>query len=150
MEEQGPKMIVIDCSVLVAGILPDEAQVLAQRLLGELQQGLLYAVVPPLFYTEVSNVLLMAYRRNRMSRDVWQEYLDTIAMLPITVDTTTAIKADSIKTVSALADKHQLTSYDAVYLELAVRRNFQLATFDEDLYHAAVQEGIGYSRLWPV
>ena len=59
-------MIVVDCSVLIAGLLPDEVERQAQLLLEDLQHGRTVAVVPSLFYQEISNALLMAYRRKRM------------------------------------------------------------------------------------
>ena len=80
-------MIVVDCSVLIAGLLPDEVEKQAQLLLEDLQHGRIVAVVPSLFYQEISNALLMAYRRKRIDRDVLQQYLDVITILPITVDT---------------------------------------------------------------
>ena len=48
-------MIVVDCSVLIAGLLPDEVEKQAQLLLEDLQHGRIVAVVPSLFYQEISN-----------------------------------------------------------------------------------------------
>jgi predicted nucleic acid-binding protein len=42
----------------------------------------------------------------------------------------------------ALARKHQLSIYDAAYLELAQRRNTVLASFDSQLLKAAAKEGV--------
>jgi predicted nucleic acid-binding protein len=42
----------------------------------------------------------------------------------------------------AFADKHNLTVYDATYLELALRLSLPLATLDEDLRAAAQREGV--------
>jgi predicted nucleic acid-binding protein len=41
-----------------------------------------------------------------------------------------------------LARTHQLTVYDAVYLELAVRRQLPLLTFDGQLAAAAKRLGV--------
>jgi predicted nucleic acid-binding protein len=41
-----------------------------------------------------------------------------------------------------LAERHQLTLYDAAYLELALRRNLPLATLDEDLRRAVRAEKV--------
>ena len=62
-------MIVVDCSVLIAGLLPDELEEQAQLIFEDLHRGTASAVVPSLFYQEVSNVLLMAYRRTRINQD---------------------------------------------------------------------------------
>ena len=58
-------MIVVDCSVLIAGLLPDEIEEQAQALLEDLQHGATVVVVPSLFYQEVSNVLLIRITYNR-------------------------------------------------------------------------------------
>ncbi len=137
-------MMVVDCSMLIAGLLPDEVEVQAQALLEDLQHGVSVVVVPPLFYQEVSNVLLMAYRRKRISREVLSQYLDVIARLPLRVDTAAATQSGTMKTVCELAEKHGLTTYDASYLELAIRLGLPLATLDSDLYNAAVEVDVAY------
>lgn len=137
-------MIVVDCSVLIAGLLPDEVERQAQLLLEDLQHGRTVAVVPSLFYQEISNALLMAYRRKRINRDVLQQYLDVITMLPVTVDTAAATQGSTMKRVCELAEKHGLTTYDASYLELALRLELSLATLDADLYNVAAEIDVAY------
>jgi predicted nucleic acid-binding protein len=44
--------------------------------------------------------------------------------------------------MTQLADRHELSIYDAAYLELALRRNLPLATLDADLRRAAAAEGV--------
>ena len=137
-------MIVVDCSVLIAGLLPDEVERQAELLLEELQHGRTVAVVPSLFYQEISNALPMAYRRKRINRDVLQQYLDVITILPVTVDTAAVTQGSMMKTVCELAEKHGLTTYDASYLELALRLDLPLATLDTDLYNVAFEIGVAY------
>jgi predicted nucleic acid-binding protein len=50
-------------------------------------------------------------------------FLGILDALPIETDEATVSKAGS--TTLALARSHNLTQYDAVYLELAMRRNFR-------------------------
>ena len=144
MEERRPQMIVVDCSFLIAGLLPDEIEEQAQLILEDLQRGITLAVVPSLFYQEVSNALLMAYRRKRISREVLSQYLDVVAILPVTIDTAAATQGNTMKTVCGLAEKHGLTTYDANYLELAMRLDLPLVTLDSDLYNAAVEVDVAY------
>lgn len=144
MEERKPQMIVIDCSVLIAGLLPDEIEAQAQEILEDLQHGIIVAVVPSLFYQEISNALLMAYRRKRINRAVLSQYLDVIAILPITIDTAAATQGNIMKTVCELAEKYGLTTYDASYLELAMRLDLPLATLDADLYNVAIEMDVAY------
>jgi len=44
--------------------------------------------------------------------------------------------------VHRLAVTYRLTSYDAAYLELALRRKLPLATLDEDLVRACKMAGV--------
>lgn len=137
-------MIVIDCSVLIAGLLPDEVEERTRKILEDLQHGVIVAVVPSLFYQEISNALLMAYRRRRISREVLSQYLDVMAILPVTVDTAAATQGNTMKAVCELAEEYGLTTYDASYLELALRLDLPLMTLDTDLYEAAVEIGVAY------
>ncbi len=137
-------MIVIDCSVLVASLLPDEIEAQTRKILEDLQHGIVVAIVPSLFYQEISNALLMAYRRKRIGREVLLQYLDVIAILPVTVNIAAATQGDTMKTVCQLAEKYELTTYDASYLELAVRLDLSLMTLDRDLHRVAVEMGVAY------
>jgi predicted nucleic acid-binding protein len=46
------------------------------------------------------------------------------------------------KSILALMKLHNLTGYDAAYLELAIRKQLPLATLDKDLSRAARAEGL--------
>jgi predicted nucleic acid-binding protein len=59
-------------------------------------------------------------------------------LLPIQVDSETDKQAWGA--TLRLAERHQLTLYDAAYLELALRRSLPLAALDEDLRRAARAE----------
>lgn len=45
-------MIVVDCSILISGLLPDETEAKGKFILGVLRDGVTKAVVPSLFYQE--------------------------------------------------------------------------------------------------
>lgn len=47
-----------------------------------------------------------------------------------------------MKAVVELSLAHELTAYDASYLELAIRRNARLATLDKALIAAAETAGV--------
>jgi predicted nucleic acid-binding protein len=146
VEERKAELIVVDASVLIAAFLPDEVEAKATELLEDLQYGRAVAVVPALFYQEISNALLMAYRRKRIQRDRFLAYLRVIASLPILVDTAAATQGTTMLTVSQLAEQHTLTTYDASYLEVAMRRGLPLATLDAALAKVALGVGVA-SRL---
>jgi len=97
------------------------------------------ARVPPLWHTEIANALLIGERRKAVTEAQVIDYLDRLAHLPlITDDVTPASRRDN---VMALAREHGLTAYDATYLELALRTDSVLATFDSQLIDAMHQAG---------
>lgn len=136
--------IVVDSSVAGAWLLPDEenrsaAARVVERLEGE------NAVVPVLFWYEIRNVLLQAKRRNRIDREHFAASLvqlgDEFAPL---VDN----EQEETPTL-VLAERHNPTVYDAVYLETALRRRAELATFDRALANAAARENVANPALPP-
>ena len=128
---------VLDCSVAVAWCFADEASSAADALLGRLRdQG---AVVPQLWHLEVGNVLTLAERRGRLTASNLLLGIELLLMLPIVTDHQTP--AQAVRSVLALAREHRLTTYDAAYLELAIRRGLPPATRDTDLQRAARRIG---------
>lgn len=88
-------------------------------------------IVPALWHTEVANALLVAERRNVISEAQTINYLSKLSKLPITTDDNPIFERREF--VMALAREYDLTAYDATYLELALRENAALATFDSKL-----------------
>ncbi|MDD4890217.1 MAG: type II toxin-antitoxin system VapC family toxin [Phycisphaerae bacterium] len=129
---------IIDCSVTMAWCFHDEATPLAaavqDRLIAEA------ALVPAHWPLEVANVLALAERRKRIAQPRSAEFLAHLAALDIQIDAETAGQA--LNQTLALCRSQNLTSYDAAYLELAIRRSLPLATLDEDLRAAARKLGV--------
>jgi predicted nucleic acid-binding protein len=80
----------------------------------------------------------MGVRRERHDADFRDATLADLSRLLIQVDADTDREAWSA--TLKLAIRHQLRSYDAAYLELALRRDLPLATLDPDLRRAASAE----------
>lgn len=97
-------------------------------------------LVPNLWHLEAANVLVRAEKRQWLTDQQTQLFLDLVMQLPIEVDSETAQKAMS--TSLALARDCNLSVYDAAYLELALRMEAPLATLDVDLRKAAVKVGV--------
>lgn len=131
--------LVLDCSVAVGWCFADESSPELDALLDRVQRD--GAVVPPLWLQEVCNVLLQASRRGRLSAEAVPERLALLDMLPIEVDTGGAGPVWR-SNVLILAQAEGLTFYDAVYLELAIRRGLRLATKDRALGRAARRRGM--------
>jgi predicted nucleic acid-binding protein len=130
--------LVLDSSITLARIFPDEwTPGVLQVFDDHVVHG---AWVQDLWKIETANALLFSVKRGRMTRERRDEALSDLQFLPISIDTETGEKA--WKETLTLADRHQLTVYDATYLELALRRSLPLATLDRDLRKAAMVEGV--------
>lgn len=132
-------MVVLDCSVTMACLFEDEASEASERLLEALADGAV-AHVPQLWPLEVSNVLLVAERRGRISAAESAAFWEALRGLRIEVDEQTATRAP--ETILHLARHYGLSTYDAAYLELAMRRGLPLATHDRKLATAATAAGV--------
>ena len=82
----------------------------------------------------------MGERRKRLTPELTRTFLQDLKRMIVDVDIT--IAGAVFETVQELCRKHRLTSYDAAYLELAIREKYPLATVDEDLMKAAQAEGV--------
>jgi predicted nucleic acid-binding protein len=124
---------VLDASFAATWFLPDEASPTTNALLDRLAE----AAVPSLFRHEMRNLVLLAHRRGRMSRAKLREVVAELETAPIQ-ERASGRDNDIVD----LALKHDLTAYDAVYLELALRERLPLATLDKKLAAAARAENI--------
>ena len=120
---------VLDSSVALAWLLPDEANEPTDALADRLEQE--NAHVPSIWSLEVGNALMTALRRKRISNGDFGRCISALSALPIEVDA-----AAGLAGVLLIAQRFGLTSYDAAYLELAQRRGLPLATLDEKLRKA--------------
>jgi predicted nucleic acid-binding protein len=125
--------LVLDASLTLQWFLEDEAdREYSLAVLASLSGK--RAAVPILWFYEVGNGLLMAHRRKRITLDKIDGFLTRLKALPI--DAAEQVPSE-ILDLPALAQKHNLTNYDAAYLALAIRLNLPLATNDTDLRRAA-------------
>ncbi|HEX6958289.1 MAG TPA: type II toxin-antitoxin system VapC family toxin [Ferrovibrio sp.] len=125
--------VVIDSSIALTWCFEDEASPETDALFERVRDY--GAVVPGLWHLELGNVLLQAEKRGRITASDVAVRLDLIAELPISVDQETTARA--WREVLTMARTEGLTTYDATYLELAVRRGLPLLTKDNELAEAA-------------
>ena len=130
--------LILDSSATLAWIYGDEVTEAIRRVFDAIADD--GALVPALWRLEVANSLTMAVRRRRIDPDFRRAALADLALLDITTDQQTDSYAWTDTLI--LADRFQLTVYDAAYLELAQRRVLSLATLDQDLRNAAIAIGV--------
>jgi predicted nucleic acid-binding protein len=126
---------VVDASTTACWLMPDEFNPLALHALRLVDGG--DVIAPALWWFEVRNMLIVNERRGRLSIAQSEGALEILQRLKIGLD-----RAPDEPVILAFARKHQLTVYDAAYLELAARKNIPLATLDRRLETAAKAEKI--------
>ena len=130
--------LVLDASLALQWFLEDEAdRKYGLSVLASLSNK--RAIVPMLWFYEVGNGLLMAYRRKRIALDQIDGFLTRLKALPI--EAAQQAPAEVLE-LPAVAQKHNLTNYDAAYLALALRCHLPLATTDNGLRRAAAAVGV--------
>lgn len=129
---------VVDASLTLAWYLKDEKdRAYPLAVLAGLREHDI--IVPFLWTYEVANALVMACRRKRVTVAELTEILESLKMMPITLDPP---HKDGVLALPPFALQHQLTGYDAAYLELAFRLKVAIATVDVALKQAAAACGV--------
>lgn len=124
---------VVDNSIVMSWCFRDEISKYADIVLDSLEEH--EALVPSIWPLEVVNVLLTAERRSRLAEKDSIRFLNLIDELPIIVQQETPGRM--LKEIFALARECNISSYDASYLDLAMRNGAPIATQDSRLKKAA-------------
>lgn len=125
----------VDASVAASWLFDDEADPRSATALAALET--MSGFVPQLWHFEMRNILLTARRRQRITVDGLKDRLAALIDLPLETD-----REPALDEALALAEKHGLTFYDALYLELARRLRAKLASLDAALLRAARGEAL--------
>jgi predicted nucleic acid-binding protein len=125
-------MFVVDASITLSWCFDDETTQTTDAVLHRL---LLEGAIAPAHWTlEVANGLRFGERRGRIARrklTIAEDLLVDLEVDLVPVDVPAALRS------TVLAKQHDLTVYDAAYLQLAAERGLRLATLDEHLAAAA-------------
>jgi predicted nucleic acid-binding protein len=124
---------VVDNSVVMSWCFKSEANKYGDAVLDTLSEST--ALVPPIWPLEVVNVLLVAERRNRLKQVDSVRFITLLSQLPIVVELERPER--KMKDLLALGRANDLSSYDAAYLDLAMRNDCPIATLDKKLIEAA-------------
>ena len=123
----------------MAWLFEDESTQKSEQLLTRLGKTE-SALVPPLWTWEVSNVLVVAQRKKRITRAQASGFLEMLKVLPIGIDTKSIHQAR--ETTFELALERQLSAYDAAYLEIALRKQLPIASLDKQINRVAKELGL--------
>lgn len=133
---------VLDDSVIMRWLLQDgsdERLAYANQVLERLAQGDGEAVVPGIWALEMANVPVKVQAKGLVSEARSAAFVGLVHEMAFATDTRTAERAlgDTLQ----LARRFKLSTYDASYLELALREGLALATLDDQLRAAMLQTG---------
>ena len=134
---------VLDASVTMSWLLGDARPVdrtYADAVLDALGSPGCSASVPMTWALEVGNVVARAEARGFVEEAQSEAFLEMLASVAIQPDDSTFARA--LTDTLHLARRYGLSSYDASYLELALRAGLPLATLDTGLSKAARKAGV--------
>ena len=124
---------IIDNSVVMAWCFEDQASEYSDAILERLKTE--KAFVPSIWTLEVVNVLIVAERKKILNRSSSMRFITLLNQLPVTVEYEKNLT--HMKDLLNLGRDLTLSSYDAAYLDLAMKRGMPLATLDIKLKKAA-------------
>lgn len=130
--------MVLDASITFAAYHQDEVTPVIEAVIRDAAR--FGASAPPFWKIEIANILQIQVRKKRYDAQERDRILRNIANLDVGIDLDSPNYLWS--TTIDLANRHKLTVYDAIYLELAIRRRLPLATLDGELRDAATREGL--------
>jgi predicted nucleic acid-binding protein len=128
--------IVIDASAVLVWLLDEDRT--APQIKAILDR--FHLVAPWLWRLEVANAILVRLRRKAMTETHANHVLKLLDEMPI--EFVPEPEGRTPSELASVARPHQLSAYDAVYLDLAIRRNLLLFTRDRNLVAAAKRSGI--------
>jgi len=131
-------MFVLDASVTMSWCFSDEAGPYTDSVLDRLRG--MEAMVPTIWPLEIANILVVGERRQRLTEAQTTRFNALLQSLPITVDAGAIDRA--LGSILELARTHNLSVYDAAYIDLAMMRGLPLATTDTRLSEAATRCGV--------
>jgi predicted nucleic acid-binding protein len=121
-------LIVLDASAALALVLAEDEGKEVAELIGDTIEMNGQIFVPGLFWYELGNGLVMAERTDRMTPQAASAAVSKFTLLPIVTHRQDDFPAAD--RIMILARENELTYYDASYLELALRFEVPLKSYD--------------------
>lgn len=137
---------VLDASLTAAWFISDPEAAYATSVRDKFGMGWT-AIVPVIWPTEMASVLVKAVRRGALTEMAADGALQQLEIL-ILSGSRIAIEPhfQPVWKAFAVAQKHQVSAYDGLYLELALNEGLPLATLDKRLREAAAKAGVELVR----
>lgn len=131
---------VLDASTALGWVVDDPPSSFATHVMQRLLAGD-RGLVPSLWHLELANWFAVAQRKNVLDEPAVVRCLQAVDdIVAAAVDT--EIAPFHMRKILDRAHTFQLSAYDAVYLDLALREGLPLATLDRPLRAAATKAGI--------
>lgn len=127
---------ILDCSIAMTWCFQEESNKYSKFVLNYCNK--FGAIVPKLWYLEITNTLLVAEKRSRLDATSIIGFVDLFYSLPINVTNFNFPMHEIIN----VARSNNLTSYDATYLLTAMHEGLALATNDKALIKACHNNGV--------
>ena len=132
--------VVLDSSVTASWFLPDEQTPESDALYLAARKNEIKLFVPALWWWECGNIIRTNVMRGRLDDETMNLALECLYQLPAHVESAPSHAIH--QKILRLALAHQLSFYDATYLELSMTRLALLATNDKALRRAAATVGV--------
>ncbi len=130
---------VIDCSFSSALFLPDEKSNTVQSFFSDLKSTD-HVFIPLLWWYETTNVLNVAMKLKRLNHNEITVIIELFEKLPLETDMNYGVQYS--KGLFELSQLYKLSSYDAAYIELALRTKSKLLSLDSEIIKTAQLIGL--------
>ena len=134
------KGFIVDGSVAVKWLVPEQHAVAALRLLHE-DAGL---EAPDIILAEVGNVLWKKWRKGELEAEAVPEMMLDFRKIPLQLFDSDYLFIDAWD----IAKKYSRSFYDSLYVALAVKNNRRMVTADLKLYNALKPISLKKHILW--
>ena len=134
---------VVDAAVALCWYFPKQKTVYTEAIFDRLAGGD-EALAPALWPFEVVNGLVVAARQKAITLVQLETFIADLKDLPVSIDLGGVGR--SYSSIVRLCRQHQLSSYDASYLDLALVEGVSIATLDKNLRAAASNAGVELLR----
>lgn len=131
-------MIVLDASLVIAWLMTEKLPSGDTDVYNDLPDNVL--IVPSHWPLEISNALRSRIKSNRISVSDFHDIMERFDLLNVEVQS--PLELDEIGPLAHFAGTHELTTYDAAYVQLAMQRRVPLATLDRAMRTAATKLNI--------